>query len=406
MVRKRGGKVFCLEESEKDAVYQIKNSGQLLGHPKVLEFIQNKSKGQTPGILAFKPNLKIDILCSQYGFKKLINSSEINEKFENKINFFEITKKYFPDFHLKGTVGNLGDLNFKVMEKELSLPFVVQFGHGWAGKTTFFIKNELDWENLKEKFPQTLVKVTKYLNNSFTILNNCCIYKESVLVGPPAIQLSGIPELSENKFITCGRQWPAIDLSKEDENIINSVSEKVGLLMAKEGYRGFFGLDFLIDKNTGKIFLSENNARFTASTPFYTKLELGMQSIPLMIYHLASFFSLHIDISYNPHIVGSQIIVRKTSDTQHMLLNDLKTGKYKLNESNLEFLGEEYDPGELNQNEFIIIKEKENKKVQENEEIARIETKNSVLNKNYELKNDIKKLLAANEQSGKELSNQ
>ena len=145
MVRKRGGKVFCLEESEKDAVYQIKNSGQLLGHPKVLEFIQNKSKGQTPGILAFKPNLKIDILCSQYGFKKLINSSEINEKFENKINFFEITKKYFPDFHLKGTVGNLGDLNFKVMEKELSLPFVVQFGHGWAGKTTFFIKNELDW---------------------------------------------------------------------------------------------------------------------------------------------------------------------------------------------------------------------------------------------------------------------
>ncbi len=272
MVRKKGGKVFCLEEDEKDTVKQVKNSGQLLGHPKVLEFIRKASKDETPCILAFKPNLKIDILCSQYGFKKLINDSKTNERFENKINFFEITKKYFPDYHLEGRVRKLGELNYNDLAKDLSIPFVVQFGHGWAGKTTFVIEEELDWQNLKQKFPQTTVKVTKYVD-SFTVLNNCCIYKDSVLVGPPALQLSGIPDLSENKFITCGRQWSTNNISQMEEEQIKNISQQVGLYMAQNGYQGFFGLDFMIDKNTREIYLSENNARFTASTPFYTKLE-------------------------------------------------------------------------------------------------------------------------------------
>ena len=101
-------------------------------------------------------------------------------------------------------------------------------------------------------------------------------------------------------------------LTKKQIKDINGLSQKVGIIMKEKGYKGFFGLDFLVEGDSDKIYLSEVNARLTASTSFYTYLEKGLGRTPLLIYHIASF--LEKDIPDNERwiskLVGSQIIFR------------------------------------------------------------------------------------------------
>ncbi len=393
LVRKKGAHVFCLEEELSQLAGDIKNSGQLLENNLVQQFIKEKSGTNQPNLIYFKPSLKLDLLCKQNGYQPLVNSYNLNEQFENKINFFNLTKQYFTQYHIQGEIESLIKSDFKELEHKLGVPFVVQFGHGWAGKTTFIVNDENSFLSLKKRFPGTKVKIVKYIRG-FTVLNNCCLYQDQVLVGDLALQLNNIKGLSTNPSVTCGRQWPSSGLTCKQMEIINDISQKLGQLMAKQGYQGFFGLDFLIEDKTGKVYLSENNARFTASTPFYTKIELHADKIPLMAYHLAAFLNLNLKIIKNDkEIVGSQIIIRNNSSQKIAMKDDLKAGIYKLIKNHLEFVIEGYEVNKLNIGEFIIVPERRGKIIEEDEEIARIEIKKAVLNGNYQLIDDIKKIV-------------
>lgn len=378
LVREKGGNVFCLEELVgKEGVGNISNTGQLLAQKEVQDFISKVSSKNIPNILFFKPSPKIDIVCQQKGYKKLGNDSHYNQLFENKISFFQMTKEHLSEFHVEGEVGILGKCDFTLLSQKIGTPFVLQFGQGWAGKTTFVIKDENEFKSLKEKYPETNIKVSKYIKG-ITALNNCCIYDDQVLIGEEALQLSGLKELSEKETITCGRQWPMEELSISQKKIIRELSYKTGILMKEKGYKGYFGLDFLISEEDGRIYLSEDNARFTASTPFYTKREIGYDRIPLMMYHIASFLDLKLErIDIGKEITGSQVIIRNTEKKTITIKDTLKTGIYTLDPI-LQFKTNSYEVNQLQENDLLIIPERVGKLVEENEEIARIETKNKV----------------------------
>lgn len=387
LVRKKGCTVFCLEEEIGKTAGEYKNTSQILSNEKVNTFIQMKSNGKTPHILYFKPNLKVDFLCEQKGYKKLVNQYELNESFENKINFFELTKTILPQYTLSGWTGKISDFKSE-NEKNIQYPFVVQFGHGWAGKTTFVVKNENDLENLRNTFQYTNVKITPFIDG-YTILNNCCIYEGHVFVGSPAIQLSGIDALSSNPSVTCGRQWPQTILSKEQVKNIKSISETIGLIMSKKGYKGYFGLDFIVSKKDGKIFISENNARFTASVPFFTKREIAEGKMPLLVYHIAAFMGKKDLKEYDhPEIIGAQIIIRNTKSTPFVIKKEIKQGIFRIKNNTIEFLREGYEINSIKEDEFILSSKSIGTKVNKDEEIARIETKQKVIEKNGILTKD------------------
>ncbi|MBI3955469.1 ATP-grasp domain-containing protein [Candidatus Gottesmanbacteria bacterium] len=377
-LRKQGVQIFCLEEKEIDNEKKYNNTGKILDNEDTVSYINKKSK-ETPVIMYFKPAKMIDYLIEKHKWVKAGNNFEINESYENKINLFSFLKKQFPDIEIPSLTGKLGDLKFSELMKTFSLPLVIQFGHGWAGKTTFSVNSEKDFLGLSQKYSQTYVKASGYIE-SFAVLNNSCIYENKIFVSPPAVQISGIKKLYPNSFVTCGRQWPVKFISGEQEGEIMRITQQVGLAMQKNGYKGFFGLDFLVDKSCGKIYLSEINARLTASSAFFTKLELGCGKIPLMLYHLASFLNISLsnyDTDY-PEFKGSQIIFRDGGG-QPVKHNPELFGLFKQESQESVYINNLYQPDQLEDRQYIFLKRKLFLANSKGEETARIETKMEVL---------------------------
>lgn len=382
LLRNQGAKIFCLEEEQKNGSLSINNTGKLLEHPQVASYISAHSAAK-PWIMVFKPSLKIDLIIRKEKYNRLGNNCDLNEKYENKIICNSLLEKQLPELLLPAKISVLNRLNFPNLAREFNLPFVIQFGHGWAGKTTFFIHDEQELNNLTFRYPLTQVKVSKFIKGR-TALNNCCIYQGQVYFSAPAIQLNGISELSDNPSVTCGRQWSKRFFPKKEVTDIEKITDEVSELLIKDKYRGFFGLDFLISEETGKIYLNEINARLTASTAFYTKLELGAGKMPLLSLHLAEFLHKSLVISKtggSEEISGSQVIVRTN------LLNDKKfeqeIGLYGISDTGVKYKKSEYFPDKLKKNEFIYIKSRESGK--KDAEKVRIETRMEVLENHHKL---------------------
>ncbi len=392
-LRKQGVQIFCLDESGHHDEKKYNNTGKILENEETVSYINKKSKETTPVIMYFKPAKKIDSVLDKHKWIKAGNNSDLNECFENKIYFSRLLKKYFPDLEIPSLTGKLGKLVFLEIIKLFSLPVVIQFGHGWAGKTTFLINSEKEFLNLYQKYPETVVKVSKFIEG-FVVLNNCCIYQDKILISPPAVQISAVKKLYPNSFVTCGRQWPAKFISEKQEEEISRISEKVGLIMQKNGYKGFFGLDFLVERSTGKIYLSEINARLTASSSFFTKLELGYGKIPLMLYHLASFLNLPLpdfDPDY-PEFKGSQIIFREGGG-QPVKHHPEFFGLFTPDNKRSVFVSDRYQPEKLKDKEYIFLKREKRLTNAKGVETARIETKMEALKNTQTLSDWVNQLI-------------
>jgi hypothetical protein len=207
---------------------------------------------------------------------------------------------------------------------------VIQFGHGWAGNSTFFINDEKELKTLKQSYGKIKVKITRYVSG-ITVLNIAVVLPKSILQSPAAVQIKSRLDLTRMKGGTGGRQWP-VDLTGEQEKTIKEITQKTGEIMRTFGYKGFFGLDFLIDQKTNRVYLSENNARLTASSSFYTHLELGSNQFPLLGYHLLCFVEPklleNIFSDDRKEVFGSEIIGRNTNFFPVRVVKNLLPGIY------------------------------------------------------------------------------
>lgn len=346
-------KVFCLERSLGERNTVFRNTGRIIDHPLVLEYINKNSAGKRPLIIFFKPSLKVELVAKKNNFILLGNKIDLNRQFEEKTLFYEYCLKEglpVPE----GEINNFKNVEFKDLQKKYSLPLVIQFGRGWAGSTTFFINNEKEFIRLKEKNSFRKIKITKLIKG-LTVLNNGCVYRNKILISPPAIQLSSSPALSLLPGATCGRQWPA-GLTSNQEKIIFNLTEKIGRSMANLDYRGYFGLDFLVSSKTGEIFLSENNARLTASVPFFTKLEQSFGQIPLLVYHLFSFLEKEpeFDFEIKSQIVGSEVIARNNFPFSVKVNQIIGTGLYCLDSQKFRLIKKAYFLDSLKSDHFWL----------------------------------------------------
>lgn len=374
-----GVKVFCLERTLKQRNKIFRSTSRIIDHPLVLEYIRRESVGRKPHILFFKPSAKIDFVCQKFGFVKIGNSAEINRQFEDKVLFYlRCLKEKIPV--PEGEVRQLNKLNFEHLLKCYGAPFVIQFGIGWAGGTTFFIKEKTFFKNLQSTFSNKRVKVTRFIKGK-TILNNACVFRQEVFISPPAEQISSITGLTALQGATCGRQWP-VSLNKRQLEQVNRLTKKVGEVMESVGYCGYFGLDFVVEDETGKVYLSENNARMTASIPFFTKLEIKAGVTPLLAFHLLSFLK-------NPpagrffykktRILGSELVVRNDFDCRVKVQGELHPGIYQFVGGGLKFLKEEYFAKDLKVNEFWLTAVSRGRIVNPEQELIRINFAGEVL---------------------------
>ena len=306
---------FCLESiGEK---LPEKNTGRLISHPKVIEFIKNNSlnTGNKVAIIPFKPSAKLDLICKKNNWLNISNPSQLNRTLEDKIKFTEFCiSNNIPIISSK--IITLSKKEFLNAQKKFGNKLVLQTHFGWAGNSTYFANS---WQEIKDKITSgTITKVSPFLEG-YSLLNNCCLTKHGLIQSPPAIQYTGLSQFTQNPFATVGRQWPCLAPIFIQEKI-KKISEQFSSAISKLNYKGFFGLDFFVDKNNN-VFLLECNPRLTASFAFYTDIEIHNYITPLFFFHLLEFLKLKysIDIKkeqfrfYNQNIIGSEITKKNVS---------------------------------------------------------------------------------------------
>ncbi len=115
---------------------------------------------------------------------------------------------------------------------------------------------------------------------------------------------------------------------------------KFGEQLRKEGYRGYFELDFLIDKKTGDLWLGELNPRITGASSMTNHAAFAHADAPLFLFHLLEFsrkkFQLDVDELNarwaDPDMIDSwsQMVIKHTEDSVDICTEAPETGIYKM----------------------------------------------------------------------------
>jgi predicted ATP-grasp superfamily ATP-dependent carboligase len=291
------------------------------------KIIENKKISR--GYLAvFKNNAKISRLCREKKIKLINPNWQLAEKYENKISQYQWLKKIIFKNLPKTAVIIPKNSNFKSLTSSLGNKFIAQFNRSHTGEGTFLISNKKDWEKIKKSFPQRQIKCVETIKGD-PITVNACVWGKNILVGNPSYQITGRKDLTDFKFSTVGNDWNYADkiLSKKNKKEIEILTQKIGLAMAKEGWRGLFGLDFIL--NNKKLIVIEINARQPASTGLETIIQRKTGTgLTMLAAHFASLLKLPFPAGQNNQLqkinCGGQIIIRKKKNGSSDKILNLK----------------------------------------------------------------------------------
>lgn len=279
---------------------------ELLEHTKTQNFLKRFSKFS---ILVFKNTSQIEKVCRNNNWHLLNPSAALASIVEEKISqvrWLGDLQKYLPPHEIK----TCNDLTWQG-EK-----YIVQFNRAHTGSGTILIETETQIEELKKTFPNREVRVTKFISGP-AITNNNIVWNKKVLVGNINYQITGLSPFTNLPFATIGNDWalPHQLLSKKQRDAYNRMATDVGLQMARDGWKGLFGMDVIVDEKTGQLYLIEINARQPASTTYESELQKNKSKETLTSFeaHLMSLLALPIISPLTALTTGSQIIQRVTS---------------------------------------------------------------------------------------------
>ena len=219
---------------------------------------------------------------------------------------------------------------------------VVQMPYGDSGKTTFFITGREDWERYAAKDPlhEQELKVMKRVRCT-ALAVEAVLTRHGTLVGPLMNDITGHPELTPYPGGWAGNDYPAT-LSPDQRARARDMTERLGDRLGREGFRGFFEVDYLIDLDTGDLWLGEMNPRISGISSMTNVTAGAYADMPLFLFHLLEYMGVDYDVDiaeinarWAREIdvdVWSQIIVKETDDVLDVLTETPRTGIYRLAE--------------------------------------------------------------------------
>lgn len=361
-LRKEGIDTICINDKK------LRSSAELLDNVNI-----ENSYVQT---FKISPQFESKVLNSH---AELMNTTNLlNTMFERKISqirLFSSVGINVPEF----MTGKMILMDYKTIVKNLGSEFVVQFDRGHTGSSTYFVKNENEYLDLVKQFPYREARILKLINGK-TYTLNACMTQNGIYAGGLSEQLTGIDGLTAKKGGTVGNNFNhnldsgVIDLILEELN-------KLQFLLGRNGYKGLFGLDFILDNESGNVYIIEMNARQTMSVAFHGALQRMLSQVPLGILHVAEFLGIRTQIDafeYNKQALRSieafQIFKRNTDSGSTFSKSDLRTGEYYLtSDLNLKWIGQNYMVDSISRENIVLINQKQDVEIEENGEILRVQ---------------------------------
>ncbi|MFP4616855.1 MAG: ATP-grasp domain-containing protein [Candidatus Paceibacterota bacterium] len=351
-----------------------RNATTVLGHQDTKKYLEKFKK---LAIFVYKPSSKMEQMAEENGWTLIANSVNFGKKtLENKIEF----RKILEQINVPATPGKtttLHDINYDELVDQYGLPFVIQHPTRGGGKGTFFINQKIDldeaidkidsrWDDKDErvKKPPEEVVISKYIDGPSPSVTGC-ITKYGILSTDLQHQVLDIPELyhpAKGSGLFCGHDWTASRFSEEINRQANEYTRKVGEYFKEQGYKGIFGLDFVLDSKQGQLYLTECNPRMVGAYPVLNMSQLLNDEPPLLAFHVLEFLNVDYEIDLddiNRQIrqekTGAQMILHNLTQKWARNHYELKAGVYRLEGEKLRYLRPGYDLKHLeDKGEFIL----------------------------------------------------
>ncbi|MDA0745535.1 MAG: biotin carboxylase, partial [bacterium] len=233
--------------------------------------------------------------------------------------------------------------NLREVSKSLGDDLVIQTPFGDSGHTTFFISTREDWDKHAEEIvAESEVKIMKRIRCRGSAIE-ACVTRHGTLVAPLMTELVGFRELTPYRGGWCGNEIFPDAFSKKIRAKARKATEAFGNALKEEGYRGYFELDFLIDEDSGELYLGELNPRVTGASSITNHAVFALSDAPLFLFHLLEWFDVEYELSVRQinqrwareeNIDSwSQLVIKHTEDTVEILTRAPQTGIWKMDDA-------------------------------------------------------------------------
>lgn len=247
--------------------------------------------------LLYKPR------ASSNGSVTLGNDKKIADSFENKAWLRQKFNSmlHFPNHQLL-SIETMQRQGFEALSRQVNAQaLVVQHPSLSGGRGTFYVHNADELNHCITSLLETLplsasVVVSEKLQNPIERTIQACVTHDDVLVGPAQAQLIGHPVLTSTQqgaIQFCGGRIESQLVTGELYQQIVKAARTVGKQLQEKGYRGIFGMDFLVSNQS--LYVLEVNPRLTGLT---TLLSFLGQEAPLLLLHI-------LELAHSPYELPS-----------------------------------------------------------------------------------------------------
>jgi hypothetical protein len=304
----------------------------LLAHPSVADHVRRSGPGA--GVLFLLFDERTEALAHALGLSVAHPPAKLRQHLDNKITTTRLATRAGISSvpNVLAPVDSYGTL--REVARELGPDLVVQLPYGDSGATTFFISCETDYRLYADQIAvEPEVKVMKRICCRQTTIEGCAT-RHGTLAGPLITEMVGFPELTPFPGGWCGNEIFAADASTLISPDVRRQAQRAVIAMGdqlrREGYWGCFGIDFLLDQDSGTLYFGEMNPRITGATPLTNHAARDQNQPPLLLFHLLEWlgidFALDVD-EFNQRWTEartanwSQLIIEYIRDESETLAN-------------------------------------------------------------------------------------
>ncbi|HKX73053.1 MAG TPA: ATP-grasp domain-containing protein [Candidatus Saccharimonadales bacterium] len=302
---------------------------------------------------------------SRTGYKFVALRPRLFPHLENKVNHRELlsARMPYPDFAIYDRAAlTPGDFPRLADDRDT---FVLQDEQLSSGVGTFVIREPADLGRalsvLRIHSKATRVVVSNYISGARERSVQAVVTSHGTFVGPLSKQIIRDPQLTTvglpGSRLFCGGEIDPADPCRSAYPEIKHLSEVVGDMLRTQGYRGIFGLDFLV-KDSGQIYFLELNARPTSMTPLLTQLERRDQDIPFYLLNLLEWAEMPYSISgtFSDLPQAGSMLALHPPNHKSVDLHAVLPGIYKWDATakQVSFVRPGYRLDEVGQNEFLL----------------------------------------------------
>jgi biotin carboxylase len=321
----------------------------LLGNKEVTDYVDAHGRGQ---VLLVMFDAETEELCHELGLEIALPPRELRERIDSKIVTTQLGNEAgVPSVpNVLGKASSYKKLKKLAREAGLGSDLVVQLPYGDSGRTTFFISSREDFDEHKDALVGERLKVMPRIEH-FPGTVEACATRHGTLVGPIQTDLTGFPELTPYRGGWAGNDISPDVFDKKTRKRVRKMASRLGDRLYEVGYKGVFCMDFLLDTDTGEVYLGEINPRISGASPMTNLITSTYGGVPLFLFHLLEFADVdwEVDLAavqqrWLDFDAWSQLVLKQVTDEVELITEAPPSGLWRMKaDGEIEFVREETD---------------------------------------------------------------